>query len=347
MRQQVRDQARKSMEDRGLLGPRSSDSPRRYDQLLRRFDAAFETRWPRYHVLDLYRRLLAETPSLRGAGVTPDPEAQEATFELGLADLAALAYLRMLVDGLIPLRVPGSADTWTRLDHLVIDEAQDLSPLALAVLHHHANQLTVLGDVNQAIYAHRGSRSWKEMLDSLGNEVRQIHTLSPTYRSTQPLAELANHIVRVGGLDGGVCRSFPRQGPEPQLLQTTSHEHMREAIIAYVNEVCAGETSTAAILTRTAADARSLYDVISHRLPESTVCITDRRETSDGRVYVMPAYLAKGVEFDAVIVVDVDDITYSKTVNDATLLYVAVTRALHRLLVVWSGSPSQLIAERV
>ena len=61
----------------------------------------------------------------------------------------------------------------------------------------------------------------------------------------------------------------------------------------------------------------------------------------------MPAYLAKGIEFDAVVVTDVDDVSYARTTNDATLLYVAVTRALHRLLIVWSGRPSPLIADLV
>lgn len=351
MRQDIHEQARQSLIDRGILEVGSGDESHRYEQVLEDFDVVFERRWPRYRVPDMYLRLLVARPELRvapGQGDPPSARTQGIVLEPRLEDLAPLAYLHLLIDGPIPLRVPGAPyDTWTRFDHVVIDEAQDLSPLAIATLRAHADRVTVLGDMNQAIYGHRGSRSWQEILQSLGNEARQIHTLSPTYRSTQQIAELANHIVRTGGLNGGVCRSFPRQGPEPRLLQATDSEQMQQAVITFVNEVCSDDKSTAAILTRTAADAQSLFTSIADRLPPSSVCITDRREASEGRVYVMPAYLAKGIELDAVVVTDVDDASYTKTVNDATLLYVAVTRALHRLLVVWAGQPSPLIVDRV
>lgn len=351
MRDALRRQVREVLVDHGVPIGQFGDDPRRSAQALDRFDAAFERRWPRYRVLEMYRSLLSERPDLQmPAAITESHSSrtQAGAGGFGLEDLAPLAYLRMLVDGPIPVLPPGLPDTeWTRLDHIVIDEAQDLSPLALLVLHRHADGLTVLGDMNQAIYAHRGTRSWNEALRSFGSGARQIHTLTPTYRSTQQISELANHIVRGGGLEGGVCRSFPRMGHEPQFVQAGSIERMREAVLAFVNDVCSDQESTVAILTRTAAEAHSTFESIVERLPSSAACITDRRESVDSRIYIMPAYLAKGIEFDAVVVTDVDAATYTKTVNDATLLYVAVTRALHRLLLVWRGEPSPLIAERV
>ena len=307
-----------------------------------------ETRGGSYSVLGLYRRFLADKPKLRAPvhDIEPrSPQAHDPSFELALEDIAPIAYLRLLIEGPIPIHPPASPGARsTRLDHIVIDEAQDLSPLALTVLRAHAHQVTVLGDMNQAIYAHRGSRSWKGILPSLGSRPQQIHALTPTYRSTKQIAELANHIVRVGGLEGGVCRSFPRTGSEPRLLQATDPAQVADAVIALVKEACTDEASTVAVLTRTASDARQLFDSFADRLPIASACITDRRDALDGRAYFMPAYLAKGIEFDAVVVTDVDDVSYTRTTNDATLLYVAVTRALHRLVIVWSGMPSPLIA---
>jgi len=343
MRMRLRRQVEQSLADQG--------STRQVTRVLERFGSEFQRRWPRSNVATLYRDLLSDTEQLRAAAVGSDIRWQWLQGELSefrLDDIAPLAYLKLLVDGPLPVRPPGDSDSvWTHLDHIVIDEAQDLSPLALVVLRAHADGLTVLGDMNQAIYAHRGTRSWSELRRGLGQEARQIRTLSVSYRSTQQIAELANCIVRAGGLDGGVCRPFPRKGSDPRLQRATDRTQMHELIIDFVSGVALDDSSTVAVLTRTAADARSLFDTIADRLGEASVCITDRLEYRDARILIMPAYLAKGIEFDGVVVVDVDKDTYANTMNDATLLYVGITRALHHLLLVWCGSPSPLIAAKV
>jgi DNA helicase-2/ATP-dependent DNA helicase PcrA len=351
MRESLREQVRQSLAERGILEDGGGDALSRFAPVFARFDVIFEHRWPRCSVLELYRRLLKTRPDLQipaQESHTQSPEAPGNDGQIGLEDIAPLAYLRLRVGGPIPIRPSGDPDTaWSQLDHIVVDEAQDLSPLALSVLRVHADGLTVLGDMNQAIYGHRGTRKWEELIPSLGNGVRQIHTLSPTYRSTQQIADLANYIVRTGSLDGGVCKSFPRTGTEPELIQAESVERMREKVTAFVNAVCSAPGSTVAILTRTAANARTTFGSIAEHLAVPAVCITDRRQSAESRVVIMPAYLAKGIEFDAVAVMDVDATAYTTTVNDATLLYVAVTRALHRLLVTWTGQPSPLIAGRI
>ena len=344
MRQRVREQVSEYLGD-------AAGSASQYAAALDRFDSAFERRWPRTSFATLYWALLGDASRLEAAAAGVNIQwawLQSESTDFGLDDVAPLAFLRLLVDGPIPIRPPGDLDTvWTRLDHIVVDEAQDLSPLALVVLRAHADSLTVLGDMNQAIYAHRGTRSWSEVRRALGRELREIRTLSVSYRSTQQICELANHIVRVGGLEGGVSRPFPRAGAEPCLRRMRDQVEMQDQVIAFVNEAASDDTSTVAILTRTAIDAQSWFDSIGERLAASAACIVDRHDAQDARILILPAYLAKGVEFDAVAVVDVDEASYTRTVNDATLLYVAVTRALHSLILVWCGSPSPLIADWV
>jgi DNA helicase II / ATP-dependent DNA helicase PcrA len=337
----------------GLLSQRGigrgrRDNQRQFTHVLDRFATEFDRRWPRHHVATHYTELLTDERCLREVAAPTDVDwrlLQDDPMRLRSEDLVPLAYLSYLIDGNIPTRPPGRGDlVWPRLDHIVIDEAQDLPPLALSLLRVHAESLTVLGDMNQTVYAHRGSRSWSEVIKALGRDARQMHTLSVSYRSTRPISDLANHVVRVGGLGGGVSRPFQRTGPPPVLQGESSQVKLIDRVRRFVLESVDEGAPTVAIMTRSAARARAIFAAIEGTLPAPGVCVTDRLDDRDAPIVVMPAYLAKGLEFDAVAVVDVDAETFARTPNDAAILYVAMTRALNRLLVTWHGMPSPLIA---
>ena len=347
MRQSVQEQTRRLLEQRGFPTAREENS-RHFTRVLERFSEEFDRRWPKPSVATLYTELMSDEDRLREAadGVKIRWKTlHDESARLHSEDVAPLAYLSFLVDGPLPIHPPGEPGTvWTRLDHVVVDEAQDLGPLALAVLRLHVDSLTILGDMNQTVYAHRGTRSWREVLRALGHEPQQLHTLSVSYRSTQQISELANHVVRVGDLDGGVCKPFPREGSEPVLRAAKHEDDLVSQVGEFITGVVNDGSSTVAVLTRTAKRARSLLEAIADRIPVPAICVADRQDDRGAPVVIMPAYLAKGIEFDAVVVVDVDAATYAHTQHDAAILYVAMTRALNHLMVIWNGVPSWLIA---
>jgi DNA helicase IV len=92
-----------------------------------------------------------------------------------------------------------------------------------------------------------------------------------------------------------------------------------------------------------AAEADYLKTVLEPRLKAPFALITRASDSRAADIVVLPGYLAKGMDFDVVLVVGADDRTYTAAPLDAKLLYVAVTRALHRLYVLWTGQPSPLL----
>ena len=114
-------------------------------------------------------------------------------------------------------------------------------------------------------------------------------------------------------------------------------------IVRAVRTLQAGEASTVAIVGRTDDECRDLHAALATAGIEASLIHSGLREYRGG-LSVLPVYLTKGLEFDAVLIVDVDPHHYQRTPQDAKLLYVGCTRALHQLWLLYNDEPSPLIA---
>jgi DNA helicase-2/ATP-dependent DNA helicase PcrA len=103
-----------------------------------------------------------------------------------------------------------------------------------------------------------------------------------------------------------------------------------------------GSITTIAIIGRTAKEAQELHAALAESGLTTTLIVAGQQEY-EGGISVLPVYLAKGLEFDAVLLVDVDAYHYEQSFQDAKLLYVGCTRALHELWLFYTGKPSPLI----
>jgi DNA helicase-2/ATP-dependent DNA helicase PcrA len=121
---------------------------------------------------------------------------------------------------------------------------------------------------------------------------------------------------------------------------------MIEEITAILDDLAGVEFQSAAVICKTAAEARHIADQLETRLQAKCALITRATDARAADIVVVPSYLAKGMDFDVVIVVGTDDRTYTTSQYDARLLYVAITRALHRLYLLWTGRPSPLLTLR-
>ena len=116
------------------------------------------------------------------------------------------------------------------------------------------------------------------------------------------------------------------------------------AVAGAVAELRRGGYASVGIITRTPARARALAPLLARAgLPDAQLALAPDFAYRGG-VIVLPVALAKGLEFDAAVVVDADSATYGPSAFDARLLYVALTRALHALRVIWAGSLSPHLA---
>jgi DNA helicase II / ATP-dependent DNA helicase PcrA len=311
-----------------------------------------DAHWPAIDPLRDYAALLADAPLLErlGAGLFSAEEvaALRASLPptdaavLDRADLPALHYLFVLSQG---------ADAVGRAQHayVVVDEAQDVSPLDLLCLRHLEQRpcFTLLGDLAQSIYAHRGLTSWDEAAEVFAGGPYRFAECRVGYRTTAEITALANRVRRGtadGQPSGAPALAFDRHGPPPVLTAVAGEAELPLAVVGAVSELRGQGHASVGIITRTPARALALAPLLARAgLPDAQLALAPDFAYRGG-VIVLPVALAKGLEFDAAVVVDADGATYGPSAFDARLLYVALTRALHALRVIWAGSLSPHLA---
>jgi DNA helicase IV len=213
-----------------------------------------------------------------------------------------------------------------KFGHVVVDEAQDLSPMQLRMLARRArhHSMTILGDLAQATGPASPS-SWDETLRHLGRPANaQPAELTMGYRLPGAFLALANRLLPIAAPGVAPSRSVREDGDAPD-----AHEWPADELVPMVAEhalVLAKEFATVAVIT---SDERAgeLRAAIEAR---GVICAEPGEVAPDRPVVVVPARLAKGLEFDAVIVVEPAEIAADEP-HGARLLFVALTRAVQHL----------------
>ncbi len=245
------------------------------------------------------------------------------------ADVFPLIYLARLVE-----RLPSLG----RVKHVVIDEMQDYSPVQYRVIDHlFACKKTILGDRNQSVNPHGSSTA-----EIIGSVLRQAECVSmhKSYRSSIEITEVAQAIQHNPDLE-----PIERHGERPRLIQGESFDDELEAMVGEIEEFDRSEHNTLGVVCKTNGQAAALFERLSDRCPGIHL-LDSRSATFSGGVMIATAYLAKGLEFDRVIVPAVDRDTYAAEI-DRHMLYVACTRAMHRLTLTCAGEPSRLLAPAI
>lgn len=225
--------------------------------------------------------------------------------------------------------------------HVFIDEAQDYSAFQLTCIRQmfpHA-RMTMLGDPNQSIHLHGHAESAFEAAESLftENETESL-VLNKSYRSTEEIVQFTRKILP----NGQDIVPFHRSGPQPTVEGAHNPSEQTREIVERIDQIRKRGHRTIAVICRTAAESRSLHARLAEWMDIQLV----EEETVSFRPdpLVIPSYLAKGVEFDAVIVPDASDAVYGAE-SDRTLLYTVCTRAMHELHLFSIGAPSHLLSQ--
>ncbi|MOA00370.1 Helicase IV [compost metagenome] len=211
----------------------------------------------------------------------------------------------------------------------MIDEAQDFSPFQVAVLDRFVkgHSFTILGDLSQGIHYYKGVREWEEMQTLFAPEETAYFALTRSYRSTMEIIDFANEILKRGV--GSELLAVPvfRSGDPVRVEQAYGEDRLR-SIFNALKQASSHDYRTVALLTRTLHEAEQLHAGLLEESVDAHLINGDKTQY-EGGISVLPVYLSKGLEFDAVIVTDVDQEHYGPA--DAKLLYVGCTRALHEL----------------
>jgi DNA helicase II / ATP-dependent DNA helicase PcrA len=227
--------------------------------------------------------------------------------------------------------------------HLVVDEAQELAPVELRVLGRAVDpergSLTVAGDAAQRIDRTGHFASWEAVMAALGTRALPAH-LTTSYRCPRPIVAFAHAI-----LGPEAPETMPRAAREgASVLHTVvpTEGHAAVAIAHALRDLCDREPwASAAVLANDAEGARALHEVLSRALPARLVQGGDF--AFGPGVEVTEVAEVKGLEFDYVVVPDVDARRYPDTPDRRRLLHVAATRAARRLWILSPFAPSPIL----
>ena len=229
---------------------------------------------------------------------------------------------------------PADDDEIRTYGHIVVDEAQDLSPMQLRMLERRSlnGSMTVVGDIAQATgqWAHE---SWDEILSLLpAKREPRRNELTLGYRLPAPIMALAARVLRRAAPDLRPPRSVREDGAEPVIQR--AEPGLLAATVAAVTRVerAAVDPGQVAVVC-----TRSIIDEICEALDEASIAYgRATRHGLEHRVTVVEVGLVKGLEVDAVVVVEPALIVAEQAQGDRAL-YVALTRATKRLAIVHEG----------
>lgn len=249
--------------------------------------------------------------------------------ELESADVFPLIYVKLYLEG-----CGGNLG----VKYLIVDEMQDYTPVQYAVLNKlYPCRKTILGDFSQKIVPF--VQNSLEFMRELYPEAEVIE-VRKSYRSTCEIMEFAGSIQSNAAIE-----PVQRHGEEPQILRCGDVHEERERILEFVRKTNGPSGSAKlGIICKSYSLAEELYQwLLAHvEKPGQLHLLTyDSEEFYDG-VMVTAVSMSKGLEFDEVMIPDVDDDHYNSE-YDRGLLYVACTRAMHRLTLLHYGEVSRFL----
>ncbi|GAA0725327.1 RNA polymerase recycling motor HelD [Clostridium malenominatum] len=249
--------------------------------------------------------------------------------KLNYEDQPPLLYLKSAL---------GDIPKTSEIKYVIIDEAQDYTPLQYEIFHqlfNHAN-MTILGDLHQSINPFMNVGDYSNISNIFPKDNTCIINLTKSYRSTAEISKFSRRILKKEISDEWVERS----GDKPLVLGFTDEEEIKERLLKDIKMYKEKGHKSIGIITRTTKEANDVHNFLKDKIHVKAIMKDDDEYDSD--TLVIPAYLAKGLEFDVVLIYNAGDENYSCE-EERLLLYTACTRALHVLCIYYSGKVTPLL----
>lgn len=250
--------------------------------------------------------------------------------DIHMNDVSAYLYLYDLITG---------RRTDYEMRYAFIDEIQDYTPFQLAYLKYNfpRAKFTMLGDLNQAIFTKDESRSLLKQISGLFDPKKtDVVQLTKSYRSTKEITDFTKQILR----EGEKIEAFNRRGPKPAIWARNSDKDAVEALVQILKDNGQNKQTTA-IITKDLAGAKFVHEALKKKGEKATLIATANQRLVSGTL-VIPSYLAKGLEFDAVIMWDASAKTYHE-LDETQLIYTITSRAMYKLDIIYSGKITPLL----
>jgi DNA helicase-2/ATP-dependent DNA helicase PcrA len=249
------------------------------------------------------------------------------TFEF--ADVFPFIYVKIFFNG---------TENYHYVKHLLVDEMQDYTPIQYAVLSKLFKcKMTILGDSSQSVNPY--SSTSLEEINKVFTEADCVE-LCKSYRSTFEITNFAQKIQKNKKLI-----PIERHGEEPMITQCTDKSDELDKVKNAITEFLKSSFSSLGIICKTQEQADEVYKTMKSSGFKISLLDGESKEFKNG-IIITPSFIAKGLEFDQVIIPFVCEETY-KTDLDKSMLYVACTRAMHKLDLTYSGTVTSLLKNNI
>ena len=257
--------------------------------------------------------------------------------EVSFEDLAPIMYIQIQLFGV---------KEKCKIKHVVIDEAQDYGEFQFDVLKTliNSNSMTILGDIAQGVHYYRGIENWKKFIDTEFKDVKTVYTtLQKTYRTTKEIMDVANNVI-------GKLPEYEKEYivlGEPVIDRKNSinikkienKEELIKNINDRINTYIKQGYKSIAIIGKDMSECENLEKKL-RTIRKDIKLIRGKDSEYNSGISIVPSYLAKGLEFDCVLLSDVSKEKYGNNSLDIKLLYVSITRAMSKLDVFYEGECS-------
>ncbi len=245
-------------------------------------------------------------------------------------DATAIAYLTLKLNGI---------NEFKNIKQVVIDEAQDYYPLHYEIFHllFPNAKYTILGDVNQTLEKQEDLTLYEQIRNILNKKKSSLITMNKSFRCTNEILNYGLKFIE----QSMEIKSFNRKGEAPKICTATNTEAFDNEIISEINACLEKGYHSIGLICKSEKNAHSLYKRLIDKI--DIKLITDEKTAALQGILMMPVYMSKGLEFDVVLICDADAENYSSN-EDKKILYIACTRALHRLSLFCEGEESPLLS---
>ncbi len=254
-------------------------------------------------------------------------------------DLAAMAYIYKRIKETDPIR---------EASHVVIDEAQDFGMMVYRCLHYcmRGCTYTIMGDTSQNIHFGQGLNDWEELRALiLRGTYDAFGLLRKSYRNTVEISEFATEILRHGDFPIYPVEPIIRHGAQVKVEASADAAAMKDTAVNQIQEWKKNGYETIAVICRDEAEAEAVSELLLDSL-DLEGYTPERSQFGEG-IMVLPVMYTKGLEFDAVLLWNPTKKQYPQDNGHVKLLYVAATRALHELTVLYQNTLTDIIETEV
>lgn len=232
------------------------------------------------------------------------------------------------------------------VSHIVVDEAQDFGAMVFYLCKRLFRDCTytIMGDVSQNIHYDTGMNDWEVLKNEIFNpEKDKFYVLAKSYRNTIEISEYAGRILRKCSFKTYDIEPIIRHGREVEVIRAGSADEMLRQAVDILKGIKDSGYDTAAVICRTQEETLKVHKLLKEYVEVEPIPDNLEDMTFMNGIMVLPIHMTKGLEFEAVIIWNPDEERYNADDADAKLLYVAATRAMHELYIIYSGSLSKLL----